>query len=252
MNKRKFIYLLIFLLGFIFFVNDSQSVSASQIISQRTTSNIFGDTLGIARIYDDGKIEIEYKYGLKEVTVSYCKKDDDCDNLVNYSYLSVLVSNESNKNKNENPDEMAFYSYKIKLNKSGEYKIKLDVYYGTSVNYDGVSSMYISSRQTLDMGDTYIKVASLNDIEDEEINKTLIEVTEIVNTIVIPIIYGLITIVLIIKGALIGTAIVKSADDPQVRQEKIGSLKWLVIGVVVAYSANTVVGVFTGFFKKLF
>ena len=154
--------------------------------------------------------------------------------------------------KNENPDEMAFYSYKIKLNKSGEYKIKLDVYYGTSVNYDGVSSMYISSRQTLDMGDTYIKVASLNDIEDEEINKTLIEVTEIVNTIVIPIIYGLITIVLIIKGALIGTAIVKSADDPQVRQEKIGSLKWLVIGVVVAYSANTVVGVFTGFFKKLF
>ena len=139
----------------------------------------------------------------------------------------------------------------FKLNKSGEYKIKLDVYYGTSVNYDGVSSMYISSRQTLDMGETYIKVASLNDIEDEEINKTLIEVTEIVNTIVIPIIYGLITIVLIIKGALIGTAIVKSADDPQVRQEKIGSLKWLVIGVVVAYSANTLVGVFTGFFKKL-
>ena len=126
MNKRKFIYLLMFLLGLIFFVNDSQSVSASQIISQRTTSNIFGDTLGIARIYDDGKIEIEYKYGLKEVTVSYCKKDDDCDNLINYSYLSVLVFNESKKNKNENPDEMAFYSYKIKLNKSGEYKIKLD------------------------------------------------------------------------------------------------------------------------------
>ena len=249
MNKRRFIYLLIFLLGFIFFINDSQNVHAAQIISQMTKTDIFGDTLGVAKIYDDGKIEIEYKYGIKEITASYCMKKDDCDSLVNYSYLYILSSNKENPNKNENIDEMATYSYKIKLNKSGEYKIKIDVYYGAK-NYDG-GSLFISSRQTLDTGETYIKISSSNDIEDEEINKTLIEVTEIVNTIVIPIIYGLITIVLIIKGALIGTAIVKSADDPQVRQEKIGSLKWLVIGVVVAYSANTLVGVFTGFFKKL-
>ena len=39
---------------------------------------------------------------------------------------------------------------------------------------------------------------------------------------------------LVVKGAMIGAAIVKAADEPQLRQEKINSLKYLLIGVAVA------------------
>ena len=43
----------------------------------------------------------------------------------------------------------------------------------------------------------------------------------------------------IVKGALLGVQIVKAADEPQVRQEKIGSLKWLVIGCCLGFGITT-------------
>lgn len=48
-------------------------------------------------------------------------------------------------------------------------------------------------------------------------------------------IYVVLGVFLVIKGALLGIQIVKAADEPQVRQEKIGALKWLVIGVAIGY-----------------
>lgn len=66
--------------------------------------------------------------------------------------------------------------------------------------------------------------------------------------IILNIIYIVLALFLIIKGAILGMQIVKAADEPQVRQEKIGSLKWLVIGVAIAYGvagvANIVIKVF--------
>ena len=48
---------------------------------------------------------------------------------------------------------------------------------------------------------------------------------------------------LVVKGALLGVQIVKAADEPQVRQEKIGSLKWLIIGVAIAYAVTAVANI---------
>lgn len=71
-------------------------------------------------------------------------------------------------------------------------------------------------------------------------------VTKIAETILLAI-YVLLGLFLIIKGALLGMQIVKAADEPQVRQEKIGSLKWLVIGVAIGYgvagAANILINV---------
>lgn len=62
-------------------------------------------------------------------------------------------------------------------------------------------------------------------------------------------IYVVLGAVLVIKGALLGVQIVKAADEPQVRQEKINSLKWLVIGVAIGYGvtflADIIIGVIT-------
>ena len=50
--------------------------------------------------------------------------------------------------------------------------------------------------------------------------------------------YFALAAVLVVKGAMLGVQIVKAADEPQVRQEKINSLKWLVIGIAVAYGVT--------------
>ena len=88
-------------------------------------------------------------------------------------------------------------------------------------------------------------------VTDSGINAAIDKVTGIVQTLLI-VIYVVLGLFLVIKGALIGMQIVKAADEPQVRQEKIGSLKWLVIGVAIAYAATFVVNIVVGFFKDAF
>ena len=53
-------------------------------------------------------------------------------------------------------------------------------------------------------------------------------------TAVIWILVGVLAIILIIKGVTTALAVVKAADEPQVRQEKLGSFKYLAIGMGVA------------------
>lgn len=76
----------------------------------------------------------------------------------------------------------------------------------------------------------------------------------IVDNTILPIIYVVLGLFLVVKGALLGVQIVKAADEPQVRQEKINSLKWLVIGVAVTFAvviaADVVLGYFVGQLSK--
>lgn len=75
-------------------------------------------------------------------------------------------------------------------------------------------------------------------------------IEEVVGTIMI-VIYVVLGLFLVVKGALLGMQIVKAADEPQVRQEKIGALKWLVIGVAIAYGVAGLVDILTNYFLKL-
>jgi hypothetical protein len=88
--------------------------------------------------------------------------------------------------------------------------------------------MNMANLLNIDFGDQF------SGITDSGIN-TLLEKFEQISNIILWIILGVLTVVLIIKGALLGVQIVKSADEPQVRQEKINSLKWLVIGIAIGY-----------------
>lgn len=251
MSRKKIVLIITFIISFLFIMFDTSIVSAREVVAKRTTTNIFGETLGVIFIYDNGEISVDYKYGLKQVDVSYCLKGESCDNS-NYNYNNILQSNSNNMHKNTDAQNMANFTYKLKASQKGQYRIRVEAYFGSSASYDASNFMYVSAKQTLDTGDIFVNIASSNGIDSEGLSKTLDQIVKIVNTIVLPILYGLISIVLVIKGALIGTAIVKSADDPNVRQEKIKSLKWLFIGVAVAYAASSVVGVITGFFKDLF
>lgn len=89
-------------------------------------------------------------------------------------------------------------------------------------------------------------------ITNSDLANAMVKLGEIVNTIMI-VIYVVLGLFLIIKGALLGFQIVKAADEPQVRQEKIGSLKWLVIGVAIGYGvagvAHVLINVISGSLK---
>ncbi len=85
-------------------------------------------------------------------------------------------------------------------------------------------------------------------ISDTDLAGLMDKINNIGQTI-LNVIYIVLGLFLVIKGALLGMQIVKAADEPQVRQEKIGSLKWLVIGIAIAYGvagvANILVKVIT-------
>lgn len=72
-------------------------------------------------------------------------------------------------------------------------------------------------------------------------------ISGIVQTI-IWILVGVLAVILIIKGVSTALAVVKAADEPQVRQEKLGSFKYLAIGLgvalVIAVLAGTLLGLF--------
>lgn len=132
-----------------------------------------------------------------------------------------------------------------------------------SVREEGYNACKYWHNPAIDEGESneFVKVSfkigdalgtNITDIGDEGINNVMNKITNIVNDIVLPIIWAVLGLFLIIKGAILGTQIVKAADEPQVRQEKISSLKWLVIGVTIAYAASGLVGIITGFFSNAF
>lgn len=91
-----------------------------------------------------------------------------------------------------------------------------------------------------------------DDVADDGLKKMMEKVYDIVHGTVMPIIWAVLGLFFVVKGALLGVQIVKSADEPQVRQEKVGSLKWLVIGVAISYAASFLVDGVMGFFSNAF
>ena len=90
-------------------------------------------------------------------------------------------------------------------------------------------------------------------ISDSGIKGVMDDVLGIVTGTIMPVIYVVLGLFLIVKGALLGVQIVKAADEPQVRQEKISSLKWLIIGIAIAAGvaavAHIVMNSFSNFGK---
>ena len=79
----------------------------------------------------------------------------------------------------------------------------------------------------------------------EALRSKIIEIKDLICNII----YIVLAAFLVVKGAIIGMQIVKAADEPQVRQEKIGSLKWLVIGVAIAYGVTGIAHIVTNVMK---
>lgn len=244
---------LIVIMVFAFLFTKVEHVSAKELVNRTSIEEITtGDSIGIIEIYDNSEISIGYKYGLRKVNLYYCLKGKDCD-MNMYTHISVLESSEEKTYKNTS-NGIEVFRYKPSLENDKEYRIRVEAYFGSSTRYTGLESidMVFGLRKLeLDTQSFYVEGSEGNTIGNEDINTFMEKVKEIINNIVLPIVYVVTGLFLIVKGALLGTQIVKSADDPQVRAEKVGALKWLVIGVAITFAASTLVGVLTGFFSSL-
>lgn len=249
MKKRglKFAFLLISVLMFAN-VFSHNNVKAATALDTVVNEDIFGETISSMTIYRNGKVSIEYKYGLRRIDVFYCVKGDMCD-IGHYSVKNVLESDETTPYKGAGT-----YEFNVNLEGEEEYRVRVEAYFGTSNAYTGTESIHgsfsISSVQIVDTGENYINGADKDTtIKDSRIRNLLNKLKEITNLIILPIIYTVTSLYLVVKGAILGVQIVKGADDVAIRREKVGALKWLVIGVGITYMATTLVGILTDFFK---
>lgn len=111
--------------------------------------------------------------------------------------------------------------------------------------HDGTSDAF--TRHKFKVGEALNN--DVEQIQDDELQEMMRTITEIVEETILPIIYVVLGAFLVIKGTITGIQIVKSSDEPQVRQEKVHSLKWLVIGVAIAYAASGIVHLITAILK---
>lgn len=247
---KKIVCLICFL--FAFFVIDNKPVSAKEVVVSESIPDITGNPIGTITVYDNSEIKINYKYGLRLVELRYCEEGEACDmNL--YEYIKVLDSTEGNIYKNEKTT-LEVFRYKPALKDNTKYRFQIDAYFGYSNRYTGyenISTGFMLSPLSVDTNNVYVEGSKSSTIEDEGISNLLSDLKEVVNNVVLPILLTTLGMFLVIKGAILGVQIVKSADDPDVRREKIRGLIWLVIGVAIAMTASTVVGVLTGYFENL-
>lgn len=252
MKKLSYIFALL-ITTISLFVWSGISVSAREVIGAASIEDVGGATLGALYVYDDGKVVAEYKHGLKKITLYYCEKDQCAGG--NYLMKEIMESNLDVPNKNDGED-LARYTFYIDLPKDKEYSVIVEGSFGMNSSYKGdenANSGWPLRKIQADTGENYLKVDSKsNGIRDKRLSKLMDDVVEIVNTMVIPVIYIITSLFLVIKGAILGFQIVKSADQPETRREKIHALKWLVIGVAITYAATSVVGLVSGFFKDAF
>ena len=96
-----------------------------------------------------------------------------------------------------------------------------------------------------------VLAVSVSDVGDSGLNQVMQMLDKVVNGTLMPIIWVVLGLFLVVKGAILGMQIVKAADEPQVRQEKIGSLKWLVIGVVIAYGVSFIASFVIDYIKNV-
>lgn len=251
---KKFRYILALLLAFIgVAVCNETVISARETIGFAKLDNMT-ETLGTIHIYDDTKVVIEYKYGLKKVIMYYCEKDQY--DAGNYFMKEIMESSVDSPNKNEG-DAMGIYIFYIDLPKDKEYSVIVEGYFGANSSYTGSenASYWPIRKIQADTKENYLSINKSSggtSIRDKKLSKLMDDVVEVVNTMVLPVIYIITSLFLVIKGAILGFKIVKSADVPETRREKIHALKWLVIGVAITYAATSVVGLLTGFFKDAF
>ena len=75
-------------------------------------------------------------------------------------------------------------------------------------------------------------------------------IQKLINDTIVPVLLGILGLAAVVSCTVLGYQIVKAADEPQERAEKIGRLKGILIGIAIAFIMTLVIGPVVDFVKK--
>lgn len=195
-------------------------------------------------------VSIQFQNGVTEVSAYICN-DAGC---TSEQALTVFKHNETEYSKvhintnetsvirdfifNSNAEGIPLNSYSDKVTNEGkvnnEYEIVIEARFCIVRSKDDQKcNTFDSDTATVLVRKNFILKGGITNYG--EINSTIGQILIIINNIVIPVLWLALGILLIARGILLGIGIIKSSDEPEVRQKKVHGLIWLGIGIGVAY-----------------
>lgn len=213
------------------------------------------------------EVEVQYQYGMTNLVVYICDTTADCA-LANIKPKTTYVDSDLAMDQNDTSNENSLkyvvnrfsqktvdtYTKTFSTPTSGEplerYPEKFDEFGKPDNKYHLLVKARLCQIRTDDLNGCAGWSNELTTLISEEFdlstgvtgssefNKTISEMLYITNSIVIPILWVVLGLLLIIRGIMLGIDIVKSADEPEVRSKKVHGLIWLFIGVFLGFVAT--------------
>lgn len=264
-KKCSFVFVFIACVFMLFF--SCNKVNAE--FYDQSKNKVVADSLYVSRTNNVIKFNIEYQNGVQNVKVYICADTNNCGEAES---LTKYVDPNTEVARVNQGDGVITYEYNVNDDtpasgkKLSEYTDKYDSLGNRANNYViKVAATFCIARGASETDPSKLECKSWDDSPtytwyseidldnegitgDSKINATLARILNIVNTIVIPILWAILAALLIVRGIMLGMDIVKSADEPEVRKKKVQGLVWLFIGVgagyVVTIIANVVIGMF--------
>ena len=197
-------------------------------------------TIGEVFIHDDYVVEISFLYAVKDVRISICYAPS-CD--------SVIEEKVFNETYFENGHVEFFLKQHFDLEDGESYKVE------TSAAFKPKAGTTESAWQvaSVDAEFVYNPENAATDSEGrdkygEKFKETSTSAAIAIRNIAIPVIYGILSVLLIIKGILLAMDITKYADLPDVRKEKIRAFIYFGVAMFALALLNTIAGFITGLF----
>lgn len=211
----------------------------------------------VDRAADKVTMTVQYQYGLKDLEVYICigNAPETCTTIGGTTFLTKFVDSaltEPNKGiVNRGNDVTTYYDdngysnpeagkrlseYSDRYDSDGKlnntYTIMVKASFCTTRNTAKTECVKWTS-STLILNEKFDISSGLT--SSSELNTTIGKILNITNSIVIPILWVALGVLLIVRGILLSIDIVKSSDEPEVRKKKINGLVWLVVGVLIGY-----------------
>lgn len=204
----------------------------------------------VSRDQDKVNLSIRYQYGIKNIVVNIC--DGTCAGKKPITtYQDAIEAGKEIINNFEGPTTFSngdqgysiptsgihLNAYTDRLTSDG--KVDNTYYIQISATFCKVRSPdykqcneWDASTRTLISEEFQMNVGFTS---SSEMNKTISQMLNITNNVVIPILWVILGIILIVRGIMLGIDIVKTADEPEVRKKKISGLIWLFVGIFLAF-----------------
>lgn len=234
--KKSFITLLFIAIFSIF----SSSTVSAKVVKDMDIYNLDGLIIGNLSIHDDYVVEISYEYAVKGVNILVCEPTNCVTSKQEKTFSETYFDDESVEiYLKEYFDFIDGTKYQIEVSASFKPKqgTTLEVWETWSIESEIVYVEENASEKPQDRpgyGDEFVDSAT--------------NAGELIRNIAIPVIYGVLVIVLVVKGVLLGIDITRYSDQPDVRKEKIKAFSYFGVAIVALAGLNTIAAFVTGLF----